>query len=47
MVTQIQAHGVDAVRSDQFRGLGLELGQLQDSDFGRVVQRLRLYRIAV
>ena len=36
MVNQINGYRFDAIRSDQLRGLGLELRQLQDRDFRHI-----------
>jgi hypothetical protein len=47
MVNQINGYRFDAVRSDQLCGLGLELRQLQDRGFGRIVHHSRVYRNAV
>ncbi len=47
VVNQIDGHGLNPIRSDQLRGLGLELRQLQDSDLGRIVHYPRVYRNAV
>jgi hypothetical protein len=47
MVNQVCRHRFNAARPDQFRGLGFELRQLQDRDFGRIVHYARVYRNAV
>jgi hypothetical protein len=40
VVNQEECHRFNAVRPDQVRGLGLELRQLQNRDFGPVIHYL-------
>ncbi len=47
MINQINSYCLNAVRTDQLGGLGLELWQLQDRDLGRIIHYSAVYRIAV
>jgi len=47
MVDQMPGYRFDAIRSDHFRSLGLELRQLKNCDFGHIIHTSRIYRNAV